>query len=212
MRARLADLGTDQTQPLYQRPWAMASDTPFKFYKLWPYNGGVQTPFLVSWPAEIRKTGLRAQFVDVIDITPTALDIAGVEAPAVFDGVCQIPLQGKSIRATFHDPNSPNPRDTQYFELWGSRGIWHDGWKAVAIHAPGTDFDTDRWELYHVADDFAEADDLASQYPQKLEELKKLWWSEAAKNGALPLLEAPKGRSRTYAQALEPSRKLPPSR
>jgi arylsulfatase len=212
MYKRLDDLGTDKTQPLYQRPWAMASDTPFKFYKLWPYCGGVQTPFLVSWPAQIRKTGLRRQFVDVIDITPTALDIAGVRAPAVFDGVCQIPLQGKSIRATFNAPESPNPRDTQYFELWGSRGIWHNGWKAIGIHTPGTDFDADRWELYHVDADFSESVNLAAQYPEKLGELKKLWWSEAAKNGALPLLEAPAGRRRTYDQALEPSAGRSPNR
>lgn len=202
MRQRLEELGSQTTQPLYQRPWAMASSAPFKFYKLWPYNGGVRTPFLVSWPAGIRKTGLRRQFVDIIDITPTALDIAGVEAPEVFNGVCQIPLQGKSIRRTFDDPDNPDPRDTQYFELWGSRGIWHKGWKAVGIHTPGTDFDSDRWELYHVAVDFTESVNLAPQYPDKLEELKKLWWSEAARNGALPLLEAPGGRQRTYDQAL----------
>lgn len=204
MFQRLDELGSDKTQPLYPRPWAMASDTPFKFYKLWPYRGGVQTPFLVSWPAEIRKTGLRRQFVDVIDITPTVLDIAGVEAPAVFEGVPQIPMQGRSIRATFNNPESPNPRDTQYFELWGSRGIWHQGWTAIAAHKPGTDFDKDRWELYHVDADFAEATNLAKQYPEKLEELKKLWWSEAARNGALPLLEAPAARSKTYDQALQP--------
>lgn len=136
MRQRLEDLGTDKTQPLYQRPWAMASDTPFKFYKLWPFRGGVQTPFIVSWPAEIREHGLRRQFIDIIDITPTVLDITGIDAPPVFEGVCQIPLQGKSIRQTFNNPKSPNPRSTQYFELWGSRGIWHDGWDAIAIHPP----------------------------------------------------------------------------
>ena len=206
MYERLDELGSEKTQPLYQRPWAMVSDTPFKFYKLWPFAGGVQTPFVVSWPAAIRKPGLRKQFVDVIDITPTVLDIAGIQAPEAFNGVRQIPLQGKSIRATFNDPASPNPRDTQFFELWGSRGIWNNGWKAVGIHTPGTDFDKDRWELYHVENDFSETVNLASQYPEKLEQLKKLWWSEAAKNGALPLLEAPAGRSKTYDQALPPSR------
>ena len=165
MYEHLDNLGTDKTQPLYPRPWAMASDTPFKFYKLWPYNGGVQTPFLVSWPAEIRRTGQRTQFVDVIDITPTVLDIAGIEAPAVFQGVPQIPVQGKSMRATFNDPEAPNPRDTQYFELWGSRGIWHKGWTAIAMHTPATDFNTDRWELYHVETDFAQAVNLAAQNP-----------------------------------------------
>lgn len=211
MYKRLDELGTEKTQPLYPRPWAMVSNTPFKFYKLWPYGGGVQTPFLVSWPAGIRKPGLRKQFVDVIDITPTVLDIVGVKAPEVFEGVCQIPLQGKNILATFNDPESPSPRDTQYFELWGSRGIWHKGWTAIGIHTPGTSFDEDRWELYHAENDFAESVNLASQYPDKLEEMKKLWWEEAAKNGALPLLEAPGGRRRTYDQALEPQGRSNPN-
>src|SRR4051794_2777930 len=143
MRERLDNLGTEKTQTLYQRPWAMASVTPFRFYKLWPYRGGVQTPFIVSWPDGIRVPGRRRQFVDMIDITPTVLDITGVHAPTIFEGVCQIPMQGRSIRSTFNNPESPNPRNTQYFELWGSPGIWHDGWDAIAIHRPGTSFDQD---------------------------------------------------------------------
>ncbi|MBK7928485.1 MAG: arylsulfatase [Bryobacterales bacterium] len=212
MHERLDEMGTPTTQPLYARPWAYASNTPFPFYKLWPYAGGVQTPFVFSWPSGIRQTGLRQQFVDVIDITPTALDIAGIEAPAVFHGVCQMPMQGKSIRPTFNDAKSPDPRDRQYYELWGSRGIWHDGWKAVGIHTPGTSFDNDRWELYHVAVDFSESQKLAAQHPEKLEELKRLWWAEAEKNGALPLLEAPGGRRATYDQALPPSARTAPRR
>jgi len=202
MYARLDELGSATTQPLYQRQWATASDTPFKYYKLWPYAGGVQTPFIVSWPGGIQARGMRRQFVDVIDITPTVLDIAGVAAPASFQGVCQMPMQGKSIRSTFDNPEAADPRDTQYFELWGSRGIWNKGWKAVGIHVPGTSFDADKWELYHVEKDFSESTDLSASMPAKLEELKKLWWAEAEKNGALPLLEAPAGRSRTYDQAL----------
>ncbi len=201
MYQRLGELGTEKTQPLYQRPWAMTSDTPFKFYKLWPYRGGVNTPFIVSWPAGIQNHGLRRQFVDIIDITPTVLDITGVKAPTIFEGVCQMPMQGASIRSTFNDPNAPNPRNSQYFELWGSRGIWADGWSAVATHKPGTDFDSDRWELYHVAEDFSESQNVAGQYPEKLAEMKKLWWSEAAKNGALPQLEAQGARQHTYDQS-----------
>ncbi|MBI4907797.1 MAG: arylsulfatase [Acidobacteria bacterium] len=202
MHERLDEMGTPSTQPLYPRTWAFASNTPFKFYKLWPYAGGVQTPCIVSWPAEIRKPGLRRQFVDVIDITPTVLDITGIPAPAIHQGVCQMPLQGKSIRATFNDPASPHPRDRQYYELWGSRGIWHNGWKAVGIHTPGAPFDQDKWELYHVDEDFSETTNLAAKHPDKLEALKQLWWEEARKNGALPLLEAPGGRRATYDQAL----------
>jgi arylsulfatase A-like enzyme len=200
MAERLDDLGTRDSSPLYQRGWAMASSAPFKFYKLWPFRGGVQTPCIVSWPKGIRRYGVRNQFIDIIDITPTVLDISGIEAPPSFGGVCQIPLQGKSIRATFDDPDAPDPRDTQYFELWGSRSIWHDGWKAIAMHRPETDFDSDYWELYNVRADFSESVNLASQYPEKLEQLKDLWWSEAAKQGALPQLEAPGRRKRSYNQ------------
>lgn len=202
MYARLEELGTSKTQPLYPRPWAMASVAPFKFYKLWPYAGGVQTPFIVSWPSGVKNPGVRRQFIDVIDITPTVLDITQVAAPGVFEGVCQIPVQGKSMRATFANPQSPPPRDTQYFELWGSRAIWHNGWKAVGIHKPGTAFTEDRWELYQVEKDFSESVDLAAQYPERLADLQQRWWTEAEKNGALPLLEAPAGRSKTYDQAL----------
>jgi arylsulfatase len=180
----------------------MASSAPFKYYKLWPFNGGVRTPMIVSWPTHLKKAGLRQQFVDIIDITPTVLDYVGIEPPEAFGGVCQMPMQGKSLRAVFDDPAAPAPRDTQFFELWGSRGIYHKGWKAVAFHTPGTDFETDHWELYNVATDFTESADLAAQQPGKLKELQDLWWKEAAKNGALPLLEGTRGRQRTYDQIL----------
>ena len=202
MYERLDELGGPSTQPLYPRPWAMASSAPFKYYKLWPLNGGVRTPMIVSWPERIRKTGLREQFVDVIDITPTVLDYLGLGAPGVFDGVCQMPMHGKSLRAVFGGPAAPAPRDTQFFELWGSRGIYHKGWKAVAFHTPGTGFESDHWELYNVEEDFTETADLASQHPEKLKELQDLWWAEAERNGALPQLEAIPMRQRTYNQIL----------
>lgn len=201
MFEHLDELGSDKTEPGYQRPWAMASDTPFKFYKLWPYRGGVQTPLIVSWPKGIQSHGFRRQFIDVIDITPTVLDITGVEAPAIFEGVCQIPIQGKSMRATFDNPANPGPRDMQYFELWGSRGIYHKGWSAIGMHKTGTSFDSDHWELYNVDEDFSQSEDLAGREQEKLREMIALWWSEAAKNGALPLLEAAVDyRRRTYDQ------------
>ncbi len=162
----------------------------------------MQTPLIVSWPKGIRERGVRQQFVDIIDITPTVLDVIGIEAPGSFEGVCQIPLQGKSMRATFHDPDARSPRDTQYFELWGARGIYHAGWEAVAVHQPGRPFSEDQWQLFHTAADFSECVNLAGQYPAKLEELKNLWWLEAQKNGALPLLEAPAGRQHIYDQGL----------
>lgn len=111
-------------------------------------------------------------------------------------------MHGKSLRNVFDDPAAPAPRDTQCFELWGSRGIYHQGWKAVAFHTPGTDFESDHWELYNVKADFTETADLASRRPEKLKELQDLWWDEAEKYGALPQLEAITMRQRTYDQIL----------
>ena len=202
MYERLAELGGPGTQPLYPRPWGMVSSAPFKYYKLWPFNGGVRTPMIVSWPLGIPEPGLRGQFIDVIDVTPTVLDVLGVEPPEIFEGVCQMPLHGKSFRAVFANSEAPAPRATQFFELWGSRGIYHQGWKAVAFHTPGSDFGSDHWELYHVEQDFTESTDLADRHPARLEQLQELWWSEAETYGALPLLEAVRGRQRTYDQIL----------
>ena len=140
--------------------------------------------------------------MDVIDITPTVLDYLGINAPESFNGVCQMPMHGKSLRAVFDDPGASAPRDTQFFELWGSRGIYHKGWKAVAFHTPGTDFESDHWELYHVEADFTETRDLATQHPERLKQLQALWWEEAGKYGALPQLEAIPMRQRTYNQIL----------
>lgn len=200
MYERLDELGSRSSQPQYQRGWAMASCAPFQYYKLWPFNGGVRTPMIVSWPQGIQSTGLREQFVDVIDITPTVLDILEISPPDEFDGVAQMPLQGASLRDVFENPEAKAPRDTQFWELWGARSIYHQGWKAVAFHKAGTSFDDDHWELYHQPSDFTESIDLASKRPRKLKELQALWWEEAAKNGALPLLEARGGRQKSYDQ------------
>ncbi len=200
MYERLDDLGSRNSQPQYQRPWAMASSAPFQYYKLWPFNGGVRTPMIVSWPEGIESKGLREQFVDVIDITPTVLDLVGIEAPDTFDGVPQMPLHGKSLRAVFQSPEAPAPRDTQYWELWASRSIYHQGWKAMAFHKHGTHFADDHWELYNQNNDFTESTNLADTHPEKLKELQALWWAEAEKYGALPQLEARGGRTRSYNQ------------
>ncbi|MDA0353673.1 MAG: arylsulfatase [Chloroflexi bacterium] len=212
MYERLDDLGSRDSQPLYQRPWAMASNTPFQYYKLWPFNGGVRTGLIVSWPNEITRPGLRNQFLDVIDITPTVLDIVGIEVPSEFGGVAQMPLHGVTFRPNFDDADRPSDRDTQFFELWGSRSIYHQGWKALAFHTPGTSFDDDLWELYNLNEDYSETTDLAQQHPEKLSELQDLWWSEAERYGALPLLEAPSARSHTYRQILDDAAQRPASR
>ena len=190
MLARLDDLGTERSSALYQRPWARVGATPFKKYKLWPFGGGVRDPLIITWPDHILDNGgVRTQFVEVIDITPTVLDILNIEPPKEIDGVSQMDMHGASILQTFNDPEAPPARKTQFYCMRGNRGIYSDGWKAVTIHERGTDFDEDVWELYHVAIDFAECINVAEKYPEKLQEMKDLWWSEAEKYGSLPLVE-----------------------
>jgi arylsulfatase len=193
MLARLDEVGSPASEPMYQRPWAWLGATPFQKYKSTPYGGGVRDPLIVTWPAGIRDRGaVRPQFVDAIDITPTVLDVLGIQAPEVFAGVPQMALQGRSIRQTFADPRAPT-RTVQFFELYGNRAIRSDGWRAIATHENGTSFDRDRWELYDLSHDFSESVDVAARYPEKLEELQALWRSEAAKYNGLPILESNRG-------------------
>ncbi len=186
--ARMGDIGTDRSFTNYPQGWAMAGNTPFKRYKQNVHGGGSNDPLIISWPKVITDKGtVRTQFVDVIDITPTILDVTGIAAPQVYQGVPQMPLHGASIALTFHDAHAKNPRETQYFELHGHRALWHNGWKAATFHRHDASFDDDRWELYNLSDDFSESKDLSEQYPQKLAELKDLWWREARAYGVLPL-------------------------
>ncbi|MBW4699298.1 MAG: arylsulfatase [Aphanocapsa lilacina HA4352-LM1] len=184
----LDDIGTGRTTSNYPLGWAMAGNTPLKLYKQTVHGGGVRDPLIVHWPRGIAGRGaVRSQFVDVIDITPTVLDLADIEAPKTYRGIAQQPLDGASIAATFQDGRAPNPRDTQYFEQGGNRALWQQGWKAVALHKPGTDFNQDRWELYNLNEDFSESTDLATRYPEKLQQLQARWWEEARRHGVLPL-------------------------
>lgn len=188
----LDQLGGPTTQPLYQRPWAMASDTPFRRYKLWPYAGGIRTPLIVSWPARIRAKGVvRTQLIDAVDIAPTLLDAAGTRFSPRIAGKAQIPVAGRSILRSFASP-SAGGRQVQYFELRGNRAITSGRWKAVAMHRSGTPFDQDRWELFDTSRDFAEAHDVAALYPRQLEAMKALWWREARTYSKPPVAEPTK--------------------
>jgi arylsulfatase A-like enzyme len=185
---RIDQIGTERSFTNYPLGWAQAGNTPFKRYKQNVHGGGSNDPLIISWPGGINDKGkVRTQYVDVIDVTPTVLDIVKIEAPKVHRGVPQLPLHGTSIARTFTDANAPNARHTQYFELHGHRAIWQDGWKAVTYHKPGSEFEDDAWELYDLKSDFSESHDLAARYPDKVEELQKLWWEEAKKYGVLPL-------------------------
>lgn len=192
MLLRIDDIGTDKTESEYQRPWAMAGVTPLRRYKIWPYLGGVRTPLIITWPKHIRDRGaIRHQYVDTVDLAPTIADLARTHFPTTIGGTGEIPVAGKSIRATLLSATAPSARQVQYFELRGNRAITAGKWRAVAVHRQMTDFAKDRWELYDVEADFSETTDLAARYPRKLAELKALWWREARKFSTPALAEAP---------------------
>lgn len=184
----LDDMGGPLTYNHYPFGWAMAGNTPFKRYKGNTYAGGVRAPLLLRWPSGIAARGeTRRQFYHVVDVMPTVLDVLGLQLPSHVGGIEQIPLHGVSMAHTFESNDAETQKDTQYFETIGQRGIWHRGWKAVTFHQRGTDFATDPWELYHLDEDMAEINNLASEHPDKLAELIDLWWQEAERYGVLPL-------------------------
>jgi arylsulfatase len=186
--ARLDDVGGPHSHSNIPWGWAQAGNTPLRWYKQNTHGGGVRDPLVVHWPAGLgRPGGIRRQFCHAIDVAPTVLELAGIEPPEVVAGVPQMPVHGASLVATLRDEHAPPPRSVQYFEMLGHRGIWKDGWKAVTRHAPGTPFDDDRWELFHLDSDFSECHDRANDEPERLKELVDLWWREAEKHGVLPL-------------------------
>jgi arylsulfatase A-like enzyme len=182
------ELGGPMTYPHYPLGWAMADNTPFKRYKQETHAGGITDPLIIQWPKMIKdKGGIRTQYHHMIDITPTVLELIGVKHPTVVNGVDQRPMDGMSLAYTFNDAKAPSRRETQYFEMLGHRSIYHKGWVAVTMHKLGEDFDKDPWELYNVAEDFSESNDLAAQNPGKLREMIERWWSEAGRYNVLPL-------------------------
>ena len=186
--ARIDDIGGPDTHSNFPHGWAMASNTPLRRYKQNTHGGGIRDPFILSWPQRIAAQGeLRHQFVHASDLVPTLLDLIGIAAPATIAGVPQMPLEGVSFAASIADATAPSKPVPQYFEMFGHRGLWHDGWKAVAFHPPGTPFDNDKWELFHLAEDFSETHDLAAAEPERLAALVKLWWEQAEAHQVLPL-------------------------
>lgn len=168
--------------------WAMASNTPLKRYKQNTHGGGIRDPLVISWPKRIQARGeIRHQFAHASDLLPTLVEVIGAQVPERINGIAQMPLEGTSFARSFSDASAPHKASAQYFEMFGHRGIWHDGWKAVAYHAPGTPFDEDQWELYHLDRDFSETHDLAADEPQRLNAMKELWWREAEAHKVLPL-------------------------
>jgi arylsulfatase A-like enzyme len=186
-------LGGPDTYEHFPTGWATATSAPFKMFKRYSeYSGGTCDPMVISWPKGIKARGeVRNQYHHSTDIVPTILEVCGLEMPKVYKGVEQYPLSGVSMKYTFDaKPDAPTTKKRQYYAMLGTRGMWEDGWKASAVHAPLTgkgNFDKDAWELYHVDVDRAESKDLAKEHPEKLQALIKTWFEEAEKNMVLPL-------------------------
>ncbi len=189
--AMIDELGGPKTYNHYCTGWAMAFNTPFKLWKRFEFNGGTADPCIVSWPSGMQARGeVRHHYQHAIDIVPTILDCLGIDAPAQIGGHTQTAFDGVSMRYSFDDPSGLSHRRTQFYSMLGSRGIWHDGWKAVTTHPTISGwghFNDDTWELYHTDTDRAEVHDLADDQPDKLRELVNLWFAEAGANGAFPL-------------------------
>lgn len=198
LEAAFDEIGGPKTEPHVPAAWAWAADTPFQWTKqVASHFGGTRNGMVVHWPQGIRAQGeLRSQFHHVIDVAPTVLEAAHVPEPQMVNGVRQKPIEGVSMLYTFDQPAAKSRHSVQYFEIRGNRGIYKDGWMACTRHGPlpwqtvgGStgDFDHDRWELYNLAEDFSQADDLAGQNPRKLAELQTAFMAEAKQYNVLPL-------------------------
>jgi arylsulfatase A-like enzyme len=194
--AHLADIGGPNSFPHIPVGWALAGDTPFQWTKqVASHYGGTRNGMVISWPAGIKDVGgMRTQWHHVIDITPTILATAKLPQPKTVNGIKQKPIEGVSMVYSFADAKAPTTHTTQYFEMLGNRGIYHDGWTAVTPHSIPWDvtgtprkFSEDKWELYNTNDDFSQSQDLATKYPDKLQELQRLFLAEAEKYNVLPL-------------------------
>ena len=200
--AKLETIGGAESYPQYPAGWAWAMTTPFQWVKqVASHLGGTRNPLVVSWPDGIKdKGGLRQQFSHVNDIAPTILAAAGIEMPQAVNGFSQLPMDGSSMLASFASADAPEFHPTQYFEVFGNRAIYHNGWMASARHDrlpwsvglanQESNFDDDKWELYNLETDFSQAHDLAAEHPEKLAELQQLFLNEAEDLGILPLTNA----------------------
>ncbi|HJP15528.1 MAG TPA: sulfatase-like hydrolase/transferase, partial [Acidimicrobiales bacterium] len=186
------DIGGPHSHTNYPWGWAQCGNSPFKWYKQNTHEGGVHVPLVLHWPNGMsdKQTGsLRNQFINVADIVPTIYELIGITTPEEIKGFEQMPITGHSFASVLDAPKAPAINTLQYFEQSGSRALIAGEWKAVCKHEIEADFDTEAWELYNLADDMSECVNLADEQPEKLNELIDLWWSEAERNGVLPLDE-----------------------
>jgi len=199
--ARIDEIGGPTSHNNYPWGWTMAGNTPFKRWKREVHQGGVADPCIVSWPEHLAdcEGGIRHQFTHAIDVLPTVLELTGIDAPETIGYVPQSRIDGISFAylLTPQGASAPERHITQHFEMFGSRAMYHDGWKAVTYHPvgpiygdgldPNAPFDEDVWELYDLRKDLSEVHDLASEHPEKVRQLVDLWWREAERNDVLPL-------------------------
>jgi len=192
------DWGRENTYPHYHAGWAMAGNTPFRYFKQSEHRGGQADHLVVHWPNGIEAKGeVRSQYHHISDIAPTILEAAGVAVPAEYNGVEQQPMDGDSMIYSFDNADAPNKKERQYYEMFGNRAIWVDGWKAVTLHANRMPwdvnvvlpFENDEWELYNVDEDFSESTNLAEENPEKLAELIEIFDEEAWKYNVYPLYD-----------------------
>jgi arylsulfatase len=204
----IEEIGSEHTAPHVAAAWAHAVNAPFKYGKQTASHlGGTRDPMVVAWPSRIAADRTpRTQFTHVIDVGPTILEAAGIPEPKTVDGIAQEPMDGTSFLYSFDDVAAAERHTVQYFEMFGSRGMYRDGWWAASRperlpwdvspatlrrFGPEADWDPDRdvrWELYDLTTDFSQAHDLAAQHPDKVRELQELWWAEAERNRVLPLM------------------------
>ena len=184
-------LGGPETYNHYATGWAMAFNTPHKMWKRYAGNGGICDPFIISWPDGIAAQGeIRDQYCHVTDVTPTVYEMLGLELPTEVKGYTQWDLEGTSISYSFDDADAETRKDTQFYSMLGSRDLYHKAWKANTVHptiADWSNFSADEWALYHVDEDRSETHNLAATHPEKLEQLKALWYHEAGKYQGFPL-------------------------
>jgi arylsulfatase len=208
--AMIDKLGSPETYNHYPTGWAAAFCTPFQMFKRYTYQGGVADPLVVHWPEGIKARGeVRDQYHHCTDIVPTILECCGVTMPDVVQGYEQTPLPGVSMRYSFDDASVPTMKQVQYYEMFGTRALWRDGWKVVAQRGPNVGkghFESDTWQLFHIEEDRAENHDLAAENPQLVQQLVAQWYVEAGKYDVLPLDD------RTVAEliAVQPEALIPP--